>query len=324
MKYSIIIPVYNVEDYLNECINSVLSQTYKNIQVILVDDGSTDTSGLICDKYMREFKNIKAIHKVNGGLSSARNVGVKKACGDYIIFLDSDDYWMDNRALEEIDLYIEKERCNVLIWKSCKYYQAFKRFEKLQKETLLFKIIDSRKEILNNYEFKACAWDKAINREFYLNGDYEFQEGVLCEDVEWCFKMLLNTKNIVFFDKYVSIYRQRTGSITKSQAEKKTEDMISHLNSMLELFKKVETKEQILRENCASYIAEQYVNTIISGGNTAVLKENMNNLEQMKSILKYAKTKKTKMINRLVSYIGFENTCMICNKAFRLKNFFIV
>ena len=92
MKVSIIIPVYNVEKYLQRCIESVLQQTYKDIEVVLVDDGSTDNSGNNCDLWSEKDKRIKVIHKVNGGLSSARNAGCRVATGDYILFLDSDDY----------------------------------------------------------------------------------------------------------------------------------------------------------------------------------------------------------------------------------------
>ena len=93
VKVSIIVPVYNVEHYLEECIKSVIEQTYKNIELILVDDGSTDKSGKICDNYSSLDERIIVIHKNNGGLSSARNVGLEAAQGRYIIFIDSDDYW---------------------------------------------------------------------------------------------------------------------------------------------------------------------------------------------------------------------------------------
>lgn len=92
MKVSIIIPVYNVEKYLSRCIKSVLDQTYKDVEVILVDDGTKDSSGVMCDEYAKENNNIIVIHKENGGLSSARNAGIEIATGEAIFFLDSDDY----------------------------------------------------------------------------------------------------------------------------------------------------------------------------------------------------------------------------------------
>ena len=91
-KISVIIPVYNVEQYLEKCLDSILNQTYKNIEIILVNDGSIDKSGLICDEYSRKYNNIKVFHKENGGVSSARNLGIDNATGQYLAFIDPDDY----------------------------------------------------------------------------------------------------------------------------------------------------------------------------------------------------------------------------------------
>ena len=99
MKFSIIIPCYKVEQYLHQCVDSVLAQTFDDYEVILVDDGSPDGSPAICDEYSKKSNKVKVIHKLNGGLSDARNVGLKEASGDYIVFLDSDDWWCDNNAL---------------------------------------------------------------------------------------------------------------------------------------------------------------------------------------------------------------------------------
>lgn len=96
MTFSIIIPVYNVEKYLNECVDSVLNQKNVDYEIILVDDGSTDNSGQICDEYLKKHSNVSVIHKVNGGLSDARNAGLESAEGDYILFVDSDDKIEEN------------------------------------------------------------------------------------------------------------------------------------------------------------------------------------------------------------------------------------
>ena len=100
MRFSIIIPVYNSEKYLKACVNSVLQQSYKDIEVILVDDGSKDRSPQICDTYAGQDKRIRTIHKKNGGTADARNAGLEVATGDYITFIDNDDYWKDRYALE--------------------------------------------------------------------------------------------------------------------------------------------------------------------------------------------------------------------------------
>lgn len=100
-KFSVIIPIYKVEQYLEECVDSVLRQNYSNYEIILVDDGSPDSCPIICDKYAEEFDHIKVIHKKNGGLSDARNVGLDISTGEYVIFLDSDDYWEEKDFLKK-------------------------------------------------------------------------------------------------------------------------------------------------------------------------------------------------------------------------------
>ena len=121
IKYSIIIPVYNVEQYLSKCIESVLNQTYSNYEIILIDDGSKDDSGNICDALAKNNDFIKVIHKKNGGLSDARNVGLENSVGDYVIFLDSDDFWVDCNFLENISKL--ENNTDLIIFNSFKYYE---------------------------------------------------------------------------------------------------------------------------------------------------------------------------------------------------------
>ena len=112
---SIIIPVYNIEKYIEECVNSVLVQSYKNFEVILVDDGSKDRSSIICDDLANLDNRIKVIHKKNGGLSSARNAGIKASKGDYIAFIDGDDYWDDRDFLKDVVKCLDESKANIYL-----------------------------------------------------------------------------------------------------------------------------------------------------------------------------------------------------------------
>lgn len=118
---SIIVPVYNVEKYLNKCIDSIINQTYKNIEIILVDDGSTDNSGKICDEYLLRDSRIKVIHKNNGGLSSARNEGINISSGEYIGFVDSDD-WVEPNMYEEMYKKILYSNADIV---DCGYWKEY-------------------------------------------------------------------------------------------------------------------------------------------------------------------------------------------------------
>ena len=114
MKFSIIIPCYKVEQYLHQCVDSVLAQTYEDYEVILVDDGSPDNSPAICDEYGKKTNKVKVIHKPNGGLSDARNAGLDVARGEFVLFLDSDDWWDDKEALRKIDTCIKKSGAEIV------------------------------------------------------------------------------------------------------------------------------------------------------------------------------------------------------------------
>ena len=120
-KISIIIPVYNVENYLRQCIESILEQEYEEKEIILVDDGSTDNSGSICDEYADKYENVLVIHKENGGLSDARNVGLAKAAGEYVLFVDSDDFVEEN-SLSPIVEIVNANPVDVVLLEAQKYY----------------------------------------------------------------------------------------------------------------------------------------------------------------------------------------------------------
>ena len=123
LRFSIIVPVYNVEKYIEECLNSILKQNYKNYEVIVINDGSLDKSGEICENFSKKNFNFKVIHVKNGGLSSARNIGIKKALGEYILFLDGDDFIAKN-CLEDIDNLIKKNNSTDIVFgKIIKYYK---------------------------------------------------------------------------------------------------------------------------------------------------------------------------------------------------------
>ena len=123
MQFSIVIPVYNVAPYLRECVDSVLAQNSTDYEIILVDDGSTDNSPAICDEYAEKYSQIKVIHKANGGLSDARNFGIKKAQGDYLMFLDSDDFWNRENVLLDLHNIIKENNPDLIIHELSSFYK---------------------------------------------------------------------------------------------------------------------------------------------------------------------------------------------------------
>lgn len=255
--FSIIVPIYNVENYLSQCIKSILRQTYKNFEIILVDDGSKDSSGKLCDQFVEKDERIRVIHKKNGGASSARNVGIKKATGKYIIFVDSDDYWSNKFMLQQISSRLGL-REQLVIWK----YQRCKEedcFYTDGAETIVqeYSVLKDYKVLIKKGILFASAWYEAIPRTWFLNHDLFFEEGVTAEDIEWFGRLLECTTNIVYFAASFYFYRNRQDSISNTVTCKTVSDIERHLN-------KLQKKQQIDSQQWrACYMGEQSANFAI-------------------------------------------------------------
>lgn len=228
--FSIIIPVYKVEKYLNQCVDSVLFQIFEDYEIILVDDGSPDNCPLMCDEYSASNSRVKVIHKPNGGLSSARNAGLDIAKGKYIIFLDSDDYWCDCYFLEKLNSELKNGEIDIIIFGMKKYYQIDDKFGGERIPKLLDKDTSSNEKItyilMQNNEYVACAWDKVIKRSLIEKSGLRFVEGQLSEDIEWCAKLLLLKPAIKTMPECFYVYRQQnSNSITNNIGRRNLENI---------------------------------------------------------------------------------------------------
>lgn len=211
---SVIIPVYNVESYLPECIESVRNQTHKLLEIILVDDGSTDNSGILCDKYSKTDERIKVIHKANGGLSSARNAGIRKASGEFISFIDSDD-WVDNTMLEK--LLIPCLETGSLL-SMCGSYIVFSkeniRVRKCPSKTECVSLEEFWIKLLKTTEGDFISCDKLYHRSLWKN--YKFPEGKVYEDIRILYKVIEQSELISTVDEPLYYYRIRNAAITST------------------------------------------------------------------------------------------------------------
>lgn len=235
-KFSIIIPVYNVEDYLNACLESVLSQSCTDFEVVLVDDGSTDRSGEICGCWAEKDERIKVIHKVNGGLSSARNRGQDAAIGEYIMYLDSDDYWLSDDVLEKISDRLAVSNADVLVFNLRKdsggrLSDAYFSIGIQASDGLTGQ--DSMEYIFSNHLWTACAWNKVVRKKLYSDGALRFREGVTAEDVDWCYRLALQADSFDYLNLCVVAYRQRNSSITGTMTLQKFRDLLENIQMCL-------------------------------------------------------------------------------------------
>lgn len=209
---SVIIPVYNVEKYLEQSIKSVIGQSYKNLDVILVDDGSEDRSGIICDRFAQQDNRITVIHKKNSGLSDARNVGTELAKGKYVFYLDSDDY-LEKDALERIYNLAETNACDVV---TSNFFYTYSDYEKIANENKQdYEILDTRSavmELVKGNIIQNFAWGKLISAEIAKRNN--FPSGKLFEDFFWTHHIIDEAKKVAVDFKPSVHYRQRDNSIS--------------------------------------------------------------------------------------------------------------
>lgn len=224
---SVIIPIYKVEDLLERCVNSVINQTYDNLQIILVDDGSPDNCPKLCDDFAKKDSRIFVIHKENGGLSDARNYGIEKAKGKYITFIDSDDY-IDDRMIEILYSNLIEKNADISICKFEKVYNDSKivksklnNVEVMTREETIYNLIIDKK--FNNY-----AWNKLYKTEFFKNIKYPV--GKKMEDIGTTYKILELVNSVVYTDYVGYYYYQRESSILGNLKEDLIYDYIDMMD----------------------------------------------------------------------------------------------
>lgn len=224
--FSIIVPVYKVEKYLKQCVESVLAQSYANYELILVDDGSPDQCPEICDEFALMDQRVRVIHKENGGASTARNVGLDVAIGEYILFLDSDDFWDDEAALSKIFQALNKKAIDILIIGKKKYYPQDGIINnvcvpKWDKTGCPASYREKIAYLMKNNIFVAAAWDKVVRKELIDAGKLRFVAGQVGEDIEWCINLLKCNPSIDLLDMSFYVYRQQNDSSVSSNIKRK-------------------------------------------------------------------------------------------------------
>lgn len=254
---SIIVPVYNVEKYLKQCIDSIINQTYINTEIILIDDGSTDNSGKICDDYAKKDNRIKVIHKKNEGISATRNRGIDEAYGEYISFVDSDDY-IDKDMISILCEDIENNNADIAV---CDYYvqEDTKQIKKIKKDD-----IHNVKTLLPSEALKKCfqkefefyLWNKMFKKTLF-NG-IKFPNGKNSEERYTLPKLIDNSKKIIFDSEKLYYYRIRKDSIIHSN-DKINCDALDADNYLVQYIEKNhkeienEAKKSLINTNLAIY-----------------------------------------------------------------------
>lgn len=268
IQLSIIVPVYNVEHYVDKCLQSIIKQYNDNLEIILINDGSTDDSVRKCEKYCEQYEYIHLFNQKNGGLSSARNQGIRQSRGEYLFFLDSDDYMKENVIAELLHI-ISKTNKDIILGKKDLYIEktgehivSVVDYAKYEKEEESFKIYE---DLIINEPFYFTASMLAVKRDFLHENKLYFKEGIYHEDELWIMHIFLCARSVEFFDKSIYCYRVgREGSIIQTRNIKREFDKLRIIDEYEKIEKEVsdKRKKNILKERKAflEWIVIQEIN----------------------------------------------------------------
>ena len=295
MRFSVIIPVYNVENYLHECVDSIVNQTCQDFELILIDNGSTDSSGKICDEYVAKFPNVRAKHLMpNIMASGARNEGQSLAKGDYILFIDSDDYYIDNNVFDKLK---EKTLNNpdVVLFNHVDFFEKTSTYGKklynMGVQTNGRTAVEICSDLIDADAYSNSAWSKAIKRSILEDNDIHFTPGLTVEDNDWYYRVVLHLKTIAIVNEPLYVYRRRlSGSITTSGTIKNVIDCLDVVEKWIETVKK-ENKNPNSQIILLS-LAKQYCNYLIGYSILPPDKRVYDRFVQYSYLLNYSKNRR--------------------------------
>lgn len=250
---SIIVPIYNVEKYLNKCVESILKQTYDNLEIILVDDGSLDNCGNICDEYAKKDSRIIVLHKTNGGLSDARNKGINIAKGKYIGFVDSDDY-IDNDMFEILYNLCKNNNADIsmISYKEIENEIIINENSNYTNKVFKYNNIEAIKELLKDEKIKNYAWNKLYKKELFDGIEYPIK--MAYEDVGTTYKLFEKAKKVIWYDIPKYNYIRRDTSIVSKNTYKNLKDFIDLSYQRYNYFENSIYSNKIKIENSYSFI----------------------------------------------------------------------
>ena len=314
MLISVIVPVYNVEKYLDQCIKSILNQSFSDYEVILVDDGSKDASGQMCDVYAKQYTNIKVLHKENGGLSDARNAGIKMAQGEYLLFVDSDDYIGEDSISEIVSVLDAQEQKVDLVFLEATKVFPDGRVEPLGDGYKANHINGkSKTEVLRHIaslpKYPAAAWSKLTRRELIVQNELYFTKGLLSEDLDWTMGLLTTAEKFAYCHVPYYFYRQaRKGSISNTASIRNFCDIVYTLNKWTSPNMEKPYQEYINRCLSYEYLMLLLMYNRFTGEDKKLAKMY---LEEYAWLMKWPGGKKTRLFGLMFRVVGIENSVRV-------------
>ena len=321
MKFSIVIPCYKVEKYLSECVDSILSQTFTDYEIILVDDGSPDRVPEICDEYAKKDNRIRVIHQKNGGMSRARNAGISAAKGEYLVCIDSDDYIAKNDVLARV-AEKTKSGTDVVLYGYQKLFESNNSLGGCDVPILDGVCATSKMlfSVLGNNSYCGTAWTKAVKLSILHEHKIKFSPGMISEDIDWYLHLMCYAKTFDSINDEAIIYRQRPGSISHSAKIDSLKDNLWILENWPERIKKT-VRDQTTIDALMSVMAFYYANAMVlfSGYDKKLSAPYKDRMKAMSYLQNYAVTPRAKIIKRFYKLFGFDVTIYLLKILANLK-----
>lgn len=329
MQFSIIVPVYNIENYIIQCIDSVLSQNFLDYELLLVDDGSTDSSGRICDRYAQMDYHIKVIHTKNGGPSVARNNGIVTAAGDFILFLDGDDYWCKNTMLSELSKYIRQTNSDIVVFGAKSLIEDEKGTYTTNKDMNI--LIRAKKgympedflrtHLKKNFYYEWYPWLYTFRKKLFTDHCLYFPVGRKYEDPYLIWRLLLRADKIgVFPEKYYIYRRNRPGATTNMFTRQSLGDFLWVIEDNINTLNNLDISSDVKKLLADNFSKSYFVCCI---GATLLDKEEKRQytqeLQEKKYIMDYAVSPKYVWITKAAKVIGFNSMIVIFGLRRKLK-----
>ena len=325
--FSILIPVYNVEKYLIQCVESILAQDFNDFEIILINDGSTDDSLKICTNYKEKEARIIVIDKENGGASSARNEGIKSANGNYILFIDSDDFLESTNLLSEINKKIEQNNADVILYGGKNYNVITTKYAISRGNYNLeiinkFNFIETVNYLVINNLFPGSAWIFATKSEIIHKNELNFKTTIIAEDIDWSTKIFKNCSKIDAVNEVYYVYRKnQTNSVTGTAGLKGVTSIATIIEEWYpKLTREKSELNNFLLHNLGYYFFTSLVLfAAIAKEHKKELKARMNSNYE---VTKYAKSKKLIYLRKLYSILGLNLTATLLSKMYYFKEKF--
>lgn len=320
MKVSFIVPVYKVEQYLTQCVESILAQTYSDFEILLVDDGSPDGCPALCDSLAVDDDRVKVIHKENGGLSDARNAGLNSATGDFVVFVDGDDFWISKDDLASLMKILELKNDADFIGYNCKYYypetNTFTPW--VEYDNSLNDSVDKNKAIIalvqsGTVPMSACL--KIFRRSFLVNNELFFKKGQIAEDIPWFINLLDKTEKCCFVNHFIYAYRQNVvGSITNTSGRRGFDSLFDIFKTELEKIDGRSFNENA-KKALKSFLAYEYciLLTYLSSFDKEERLLLRKELYHYKDILQYTLNPKVRKASVVYKFLGIRATEIVLN-----------